>query len=248
MRDRQLESLWEDAAAGPPFCAADLPPLPPAARRYFQHAIAEGTPLASAVRLTMRGEIRLETSWERFEAVQVIRAHRGFVWRARVRMRGLPVSGSDRFVDGEGAMRWKVLGLIPVVREEGPEVTRSAAGRAQIEGVWLPSALLAESLDWEGDERHASAQVRVADHSGRVALDVDSEGRLERASMLRWGTPEGPETPQQRSPFGCVVEREATFGGYTIPSRLRVGWRFGTERFEDEGVFFRAEIESASFR
>jgi hypothetical protein len=35
------------------------------------------------------------------------------------------------------------------------------------------------------------------------------------------------------------VEKSATFGGYTIPVRMRVGWHFGTERFESEGEFFR---------
>ena len=38
------------------------------------------------------------------------------------------------------------------------------------------------------------------------------------------------------------------FDGYTIPSRLCVGWHFGSERFAREGEFFRARIESAGFR
>lgn len=249
MRDRDFEALWSDATPGPPFRAAEVEGLPPAARRYFTHAIAEGTPRASAVRLSMRGEIRLKDEWEPFEAEQVIRAHRGFVWRATVRMKGISVKGSDRFVDGRGAVRWKLLGIIPVARAEGPEIARSAAGRAQIEGIWLPSALLEESLDWERvDATHAAARVRVGDHASRVELSVDDAGRLRAASMLRWGTPGGVDAPQEQAPFGCVVEDEGTFDGVTIPTLLRVGWYFGTERFEGEGVFFRCEVERAEFR
>ena len=42
--------------------------------------------------------------------------------------------------------------------------------------------------------------------------------------------------------FGGIIEEEGTFCGYTIPTRLRIGWYFGTERFESEGEFFRVTI------
>jgi hypothetical protein len=48
--------------------------------------------------------------------------------------------------------------------------------------------------------------------------------------------------------FGGVLESEATFGGYTIPNRVRAGWYFRTPRFESEGEFFRATIDDATFR
>jgi len=44
------------------------------------------------------------------------------------------------------------------------------------------------------------------------------------------------------------VTRERSFGGYTLPTRLRAGWHFGTERFESEGEFFRVTIDDAVFR
>jgi hypothetical protein len=48
--------------------------------------------------------------------------------------------------------------------------------------------------------------------------------------------------------FGGILEEESTFCGYTIPTRLRVGWYFGSERFESEGEFFRATIDDAIYR
>ena len=76
-----LEELW-NAPAPIPF---HLSSLPPAAQRYLAHAIVPGMPLAFAVRLKMRGEMKL-ARWFPFEAEQVIRAEQEIVWSAVVRM------------------------------------------------------------------------------------------------------------------------------------------------------------------
>jgi len=69
---------------------------------------------------------------------------------------------------------------------------------------------------------------------------------LRSIKMPRWGNPEGGE--HHFVDFGGVVEEERTFGGYTIPSRLRIGWYFGSERFETEGEFFRCTVDEAEYR
>lgn len=97
-------------------------------------------PLASAVRLRMHGEIKLN-GWLPFRAEQVIRTDGSMIWTATVRQHGLPIRGFDRLVDGEGAMRWKLLGVVPVVTASGRDITRSAVGRMMAESVWLASML-----------------------------------------------------------------------------------------------------------
>jgi len=62
------------------------------------------------------------------------------IWSATVRMHAMPIGGFDRLVDDEGAMRWKLFGIIPIVTASGPDITRSAMGRVVAESVWLPSA------------------------------------------------------------------------------------------------------------
>ena len=44
-------------------------------------------------------------------------------------------------------------------------------------------------------------------------------------------------------PFGGHLEGERTFGGLTVPTRVRGGWWFGDDRYDDEGEFFRAEVQ-----
>src|ERR1700712_1808397 len=121
-QDLSLDDLWNaPPAATRSFQAARVAALPAAARRYLGHAIAPGTPLASAVRLRMHGEIKLK-GWLPFTAEQVISWQQGMIWKATVRMHGLPVTGFDRLIGGEGAMRWKLLGSVPVMTAAGPRV------------------------------------------------------------------------------------------------------------------------------
>ena len=131
--DPTLEALWDGDDAPPvPFRASELDGLPEAARRYLRHAIADGAPRARAVRLRMHGMIKI-AGWQPFEAEQVIRWQRGFVWRACATVKGLPVHGLDRWIDGAGEMRWKLLGLLPLLSTTGPDISRSALGRLQID-------------------------------------------------------------------------------------------------------------------
>jgi hypothetical protein len=82
----------------------------------------------------------------------------------------------------------------------------------------------------------------------RAELDftIDGTGHLKTAKLPRWGNPDGAEF--RYVDFGGILEKEGTFGGYTIPTRLRIGWYFGSERFESEGEFFRATIDDAIYR
>lgn len=248
--DMSIDEFWQSAVPGEGrFDPADVVHLPQAIRHYLSHAVAPGVPLARAVRLKMHGQIKLN-NWLPFSAEQVIIWQRGFIWQASVRMFGLlPVRGADRLIDGAGGMRWKMLGLIPVMTAEGPDIDRSAAGRVAGESVWLPSVLIRPGIDWhasEDDPSHLVASYTVHGESFEVDLQLANGGRLESLCYQRWGNPDN--TTFRYVPFGGLVEKERTFGGYTIPSQMRIGWHFGTDRFEEEGEFFRCVIDAAEYR
>jgi hypothetical protein len=246
-RELSLDELWDPVLPGDrvfhPDQASDLPK---AARRYLEHALAAGTQLASAVRLHMHGEIKLQR-WLEFRAEQVIRWNHGMIWSASVRMHGMPIRGSDRLVGREGAMQWKLFGLVPVMSACGPDISRSTAGRVAAESVWVPSVLCGDDISWTAtDPSHAHARFEVQDETAELDLTVDEAGRLETLKLQRWGNPDGGEF--QHVDFGAIGEEEATFGGYTIPTRLRAGWHFDRDRFESEGEFFRVVIDHALYR
>jgi hypothetical protein len=242
-----LDELW-DGAPKPSrrFDASALGRLPEPAARYLTHAIARGTPLASAVRIRSHGQIRLK-GWFPFEAEQVIRWDRGMVWHATARVCGATISGSDRLVDGEGQMRWNLFGVVPVVRAGGADISRSAAGRVNIESIWLPGVLCAEDVQWtQSSPLRATAVFTAHKEPAHLHLEIDSLGRVQSMRMPRWGNPAGE--PFHYVDFGGWAESEREFGGYTIPDRMRIGWFFGSERFEAEGEFFRVTLDAAEYR
>jgi hypothetical protein len=249
-----LDTLWKSATGSrQTFQLDSLKGLPSPVQHYLEHAIAPNTPLAAAVRLQMHGEIKLK-KWLPFRAEQVICWQRGMLWQATVWINGLPIIGSDRVVDGEGAMQWKLLGLLPIVKASGSDVTRSAIGRMQGEYVWLPSALCQRAchnpcysdIQWSAlSQNKATAKLTFLGETTHLTLRLGDTGQLQQAYFQRWGDPD--QGTYRYENFGIYVEDEGTFSGYTIPTRIRAGWFFGSPRFESEGEFFRATIDKALY-
>ena len=238
------QSAWDDllrrtrTEPARTFGGALLDPLPRPAQRYLRSAIAQGTPLASAARLEMRGRIKIGR-WLPFRARQVLAPRHGTVWMATV---GGVIRGSDRYVGGNGGMAWKLFGVLPVIRSEGMDVSRSAAERAAGESIWVPTALVADAATvWSADgEDDVAVTVDVDGHVVELHHAIDSDGRLRHSVFTRWGDPDNTGIWREH-PFGVEVTSHRTFGGVTIPNAGRAGWHFGTDRWED-GVFFRYEI------
>lgn len=209
--------------------------LPEPVRRYLRHAIAPGAPLARIVRLEMDGSMRPRPGGQRvaLAADEILAPHVGFRWTARAHMFGLPVRVRDQYVENEGRLGVTVLGVIPVVRETGTDVTRSSRGRLVAEAVWCPTALVGPDVRWEGvDADRARFTLTVDGYGIPVTIRVGRDGALREVTLERWGAVDVPKP--QLIPYGFEVHEEATFGGVTIPVRVRGGWWYGTERFDQE--------------
>ena len=237
MRGSGLSSFERRVAVAPSpgvFAPAELDGLPDPVRRYFGAAVGPGTPLAQAARLRMRGRIRIGR-WLPFTARQVLAPRTGFVWAARA---GGIIIGYDRYVDGAGESDWRLAGLVPVAHADGPDVSRSAAGRAAAEAVWLPTTLLPRfGTRWsaEADDR-ISAEYGVGELRVQVHYRIDPAGRAVSVRFERWGDPDGTGE-WGLHPFGGEFTAHANFGGLTIPSRGGLGWFHGTDRWTEGGSF-----------
>ncbi len=220
--------------------------LPDPVRRWLRQCIAPGTPLHRSVELQMSGRILLG-AWRPFSATQRLDLDRGFVWAATARFLGLPVVGFDRYTRGSGQMSWRLFGAIPVMRSDGADVTRSAAGRHAGEVlVAAPAAALNPAVTWRADDdEHATAAIPVGDGTHEVTVTVDSEGLLTELVMRRWGNPDGQGFAEHV--FGGAFADHGTFDGFTIPRSVVAGWHYGTERWA-EGEFIRYEVEKATYR
>ncbi len=220
------------------FAEADLDDLPAPVRRYLGSAISSGIPLARTARIRMRGHIKIGR-WLPFRANEVLTPHLGFVWAARAA--GL-ISGSDHYAQGRGEMNWKLAGVLRVIHAEGPDVSRSAAERAAAEAVWVPTALLPRfDVEWTADdETHVSARYRVEGKPVHVHYRLTQDGHLRSVVFDRWGDPDNTGT-FRTYPFGGEFTSHAAFDGVTVPDSGRLGWYYGTNRW-NEGEFFRYQI------
>lgn len=253
VHDREVAHLWEQLrqpAGSTRFDPQSLATLPEPAQRYLRHVIAPGTPLAASVVLKMEGHIGLEPGADKlpFRAEQILAAPGGLIWTASVGDGAMRFSGDDRYAAGEGGMRWYLWHVVPMLSADGPDVSRSAAGRVALEAVaLLPSALVPETgVLWQAvDERSARVRIRVGTEEASILVVVAPGGQLERIEMMRWDR-EGPDGKPGYVPW--VVEArdgEQSFGGYTLPKRVRVTTRAGTPQADS---FFEATITAAEFR
>ena len=244
-----LDALWNEAPLPPEegYDPASIPGLPEPVRRYLNHALASGSPLAAAVRLEMHGEIRLRR-WFPFRAEQVIAPAHGMRWQARVGRFPLWFCGYDVVHEGRGGMRWKLFGLKTVMAASGPDIDKASIARLQAELVWLPSGLLpGPRVRWALDARgRPEATVDHFDVATRLRLDLAENGRVQGLDLERWGGADGA-MPALR-PYGAIAEAERTFAGHTIPTRLRVAWAHASDAAFAETEYFRCEIAHAAYR
>ncbi len=249
--DNEVSKIWQKLADFPTenvFTEDLIAGLPTPVQRYFLHAIAPGTPLVSSVTLEMSGSFRLgqDKPWVPMQAQQRISILKGFVWKAAIG-RGLSqFVGADYYTNGSGRMRFSLWGLVPLVNAHTQDIARSSVGRLAGEFIWLPSALLPQQgVIWKAiDEKTIQANLVIDDQPVTLTLVVDAEGKILNLSLLRWGD-QTDKASWDYIPFGVEFQAEQKFGGFTIPSEVKAGWWFGTERYLE---FFRATIEKAEFK
>jgi hypothetical protein len=239
VRNRSLDRLERallPEPAGLVFDESMIEGLPEPAVRYLRRAIAPGTPLASCVQVRMEGRMKPspEAAYVDLTATETLAPLRGFVWRAKLSMNGLPVSVVDRYDAGRGEMSVAALGFVPIMSSRGPDIDRSTRGRLAAESAWVPSLHLpALGAIWEEvDTERARVTVKVDGDPIAITLRVAGDGRVRELTMLRHGDVGVPSF--RLIPYGFLVEEDRSFGGYTIATRLTGGWWYGTARY-DEG-------------
>jgi hypothetical protein len=217
--------------------------LPPAARRWLDRVVRPGAEWLLHAELDMHGEI-LVGRWRPFRARQALDPGEAFTWAATAGRGPLAIRGRDRYAGGEGEMRWRVLG-IPVMRADGPDVSRSAAGRLAAETVLSPAGALGPRVRWSAgaDDGHAVMRTTIGPWEHEVTIAVDAAGSLVAVDMPRWGDP-------HRSGWGLhgfhvACEGGITHMGITVPRLVRAGWRDPDGAVRES---FRATVDAAAFR
>jgi hypothetical protein len=121
-------------------------------------------------------------------------------------------------------------------------VSRSAAGRAGAEAIWLPTALLPRfGVRWSaGPEGQVTAGFHVGGTQLELQLRLDTAGPIASMVFDRWGDPDNRGAFGWHR-FGGEFTGYRSFQRLTIPSQGRLGWFYGQDHWP-AGEFFRYQI------
>jgi hypothetical protein len=183
---KEFEALLADPAAPGPFWGMSWTAFPIRCDGSSARRSPRGHRLRVRRGLRCEGRSSSGAAGLPFRGHEVLSPHRGLVWAVRT---GGVISGSDRYLTGQGSMDWKLFGLVRVVHADGPDVSRSAAGRVVAEAVWVPSALLPRfEVAWTAlDDRHIAFSYRLDDTDLDVRCMLDDDGRVSTIVLERWG-------------------------------------------------------------
>jgi hypothetical protein len=228
-------------SASPRFDPSTLAALDEPVRRYLLHAIDAGAGLSDRMTLTMAGRIDVGRRLS-FTAEQQFSGH-AFTWRAKAGLGPLkPLRVVDSYRPGAGSTVGTLLGVLPFLRADDANTARSAAGRAAGESVWVPQTLVpGRGATWRAEtENLIVAEFDVPPERPELRLRITETGAVRSVSLDRWG--DVGRDGFGYIPFGGDIHAESRFGSFTLPSRVSIGWWYGTARFKP---FFDATIRSA---
>jgi hypothetical protein len=210
---------------------ADLARLPEPVKRWLHYAQVVGTERVFAVRLKQEGEFRLgeDRSWMPYTAEQYFTIDPpGFIWSARFDMApGVTIIGRDRYVEGEGDIEMRLLGVIPVADSHGGLLNQGAMLRYLGETVWFPAAALSPYISW--DEVDATSARATMSYGGVIASALfvfDDQGRPVNISAERNNDSTGKQEKWSAPQYSYGV-----FRGIHVPITGDGIWHYDTGDF-----------------
>lgn len=206
---------------------ADLAGLPEPAQRYLRFMGVPGAAADWSFRASFTGRFRLGpdkpwlrcTAWQYNSRLPVARLFRMRIW-----LGPLPMTGWDTYLGGVGRMRGKLLGLVTVADGSGPTFDRGELVTYLNDAVLLaPSMLLDGHTTWRAVDAD-SFDVGLTDGrhqvTARVFVDADGSPRDFHTDDRTADLPDGPVKARWSTP----VERWVTIDGRPRPTVGRAVW------------------------
>jgi hypothetical protein len=206
--------------------------LPSPVQRCLRRSGVIGLRVPERITVRQQGEILLRDRWTRFTASESYTVDPpGFEWNASVKVAGLPLArAEDSLAGARGRMFVRLLGMITVVDESGPEMDQGSLMRWLNETMWFPHVWATDSISWSPvDERSAVGSLSLGDLTVEAEFRFDDDGRLvdfradryriddEGASLAPWSTP---------------LKEHARFDGVEVPSHGSAVWAPDGEALE----------------
>lgn len=181
--------------------------------------------------------------WLRMTAEQYFTVNPpGFLWQGMLHPFPLvPVSARDCYTDGHGSLRIKALSLIPPGELCGPEVDQGELLRYLGEMAWFPTALLADSIQWQAiDAWSARATISLPPVTASGILHIDEHGRFTHFTAERHRQ---EHKLQVLRPWTGRWDDYREVNGFRIPLRAEAAYTLETEEFS----YFRGEVTEIDY-
>jgi hypothetical protein len=222
-------ALASVAGADPaPITGAEVDALPAPLARYLRRAGVVGRPHPRALRLVFDAEMRAapDAPWMRARAEQVETfdppARLFFMEATRA---GVPFVVFHRYVGDAATFEVQVAGVVPVVDQRGPAMTRAETVTLFNDLVLLaPAALLRAHVAWMAvDDTTVTGRFTNAGHTVSATITVAPDGRvLNFASDDRAKEAHGRLVPL---PWDTPVARWARFDGLELAAEAEARYR-----------------------
>jgi len=215
---------------------AKLARLPEPVRAYLRYARVVGRKMIQAVRLRQIGLFRMrpDQKWQPITAEQYFTTDPpGFVWHGTIRpIPFVSVSAVDSFSGGHGDLLIKLMSLVTLAHERGPEIDQGEFLRYLAEIAWFPTAWLSDAIRWEAvDGQSARVTLAGREITASASLSFDPDGRLTGLNARRYYQKNLENWSGRYSEY-----RE--FHGLLIPTLAEVTWNLDSGDF----CYFRGEI------
>lgn len=225
--------------------ATHLLGLPEVVQRYLDYTHIIGRAPIRTVHLKQRGSFRTKEGqkWLPLVAEQYYTVQPpAFLWHGVIQQNPLlSISASDRFSDGHGSLRVKLLSFITLVDARGPEADQGELLRYLSEIVWFPTAWLADSIEWQAIDAHsARATIRQRGVTASAVLFFNEKDQLTRMTAQRYRLVNGKSVLEQWETLGGEYQE---VNGVYIPVKAEAVWKLRSGDFS----YFRGEITEIAY-
>jgi hypothetical protein len=202
--------------------------LPYSVQNWLLNSGIIGRQKIYALRLQQTGVMRTKpgkNKWLPMRAEQYFTIEEpAFIWRARIAlMPMITITARDRYINGHGEMKIKILSLIQVANSKGHKVDQGTLQRYLAEICWFPSAALSTYIKWDTiDDSTATATMVYKGISGSVTFYFTSTGDIKRCIAERFMNSDNSASLEKWE----VISKEYGFmNGIRVPVKSEVTWK-----------------------
>lgn len=193
--DREREILFENSqlVKEEEITKESISRLPLAIQKWLNNIGVIGKNPVSNVYLTQELQLKLnpnQENWNTGKAEQYFTVNPpAFNWSINTKTNAiLSIVGRDKFENGNGEMKIKLLSLIPIVNvKNNDKINQASLQRYLAEIIWFPTAALNKNITWEHlNDNSAKATIKVNQTNGSGIFHFDSNGNFQMFTALRY--------------------------------------------------------------